>query len=152
MSPAAARPPVSTFLLTLALALAPATPAQAQHVFGDYAVHHGTMLTERLDPEVANRYDIRRSDHRALITVSVRERSTDGQSQAVRAEVKVTGVNLSAQRRELTMREADEGDAIYYLTDFRIDPPETVRFEVRVRPEGSDQTHAFEVSRTFHAD
>lgn len=150
MSFVAARPAVPTLIATLALTLA--TPAQGQHVFGDYAVHHGTMLTERLEPKVANRYDIRRSDHRALITVSVRERSADGQSQAVRAEVKVTGVNLSAQRRELTMREVDEGEAIYYLTDFRIDPPETVRFEVHVRPEGSDQAHAFEVSRTFHAD
>lgn len=152
MSPIAARTPVPTLIFILALVLALATPAQGQHVFGDYAVHHGTMLTERLDPEVANRYDIRRSDHRALITVSVRKRETEGPSRAVRAEVEVTGVNLSAQRRELTMKEADEGEAIYYLTDFRIDPPETVRFEVRVRPEGSDQTHVFEVSRTFHAD
>lgn len=146
MAHAALRLPLLGFLLGLAC------HAEAQHVFGDYAVHHGTMLTVKLDPEVASRYDVRRSDHRALVTVSVRKRLADGGSRAVHAAVEATAVNLSAQRRELAIREADEGDAIYYLADFRIDPPETVRIEVRVRPVGTQRTHTFEISRTFYAD
>ena len=146
MARTALRLPLLGFLLSLAFA------AEAQHVFGDYAVHHGTMLTVKLDPEVASRFDVRRSDHRALVTVSVRKRLADGGSRAVHAAVEATAVNLSAQRRELAIREADEGDAIYYLADFRIDPPETVRIEVRVRPEDTQRTHTFEISRTFHAD
>jgi hypothetical protein len=65
--------------------------------------------------------------------------------------VEATAINLSAQRRELTMREVDEGQAIYYLADFRIDPPETVRIEVSVTPKGSDETHELEISREFPA-
>ena len=141
-----------TLSLTVALLLtALPRPAAAQHLFGDYVIHHGTMLTANLDPEVARQYDIRRSDHRGLLTVAVRK-SADNGTKAVRAEVRAVAINLSAQRRELAMREVDEGDAIYYLADFRIDPPETVRIEIHVKPEGADEESVFEVSRRFHAE
>jgi len=138
---------LSAFLLLSAL---PVT-GSAQHPFGDYVIHHGTMLTSKLDPEVARQYDIQRSDHRGLVTVAVRK-NIKGGDKAVRAEVRATGINLSAQRRELAMREVDEGDAIYYLADFRIDPPETVRLEIHVTPEGADEEHTFEVTRHFHSE
>lgn len=121
---------------------------QAAHRFGDYVVHPGTMITANLDPQVAQQYDIQRSDHRGLVTVAVRRQGEDG-SEAVKADISATLVNMSAQRRDLTLREVDEGDAIYYLADFRIDPPETVKVEFRIRPEGGDQDLEFELSRTF---
>jgi hypothetical protein len=133
------------------LAVLPAT-ANAQQIFGDYVIHHGTMLTANLDPKVARDYDIQRSDHRGLVTVAVRKSTGDGKSKAVRADVRAVAVNLSAQRRELEMKEVDEGQAIYYLADFRIDPPETVRIELHVQPKGSDEVQVFEVSREFHAE
>ncbi len=140
--------------LTLAVLLLLAglsVPAAAQHLFGSYVIHHGTMLTANLDPEVARQYDIRRSDHRGLLTIAVRK-NVDRGSKAVRAKVRAIAINLSAQRRELSMREVDEGDAIYYLADFRIDPPETIRIEVHVKPQDSDEESVFEVSRRFHAE
>jgi len=126
--------------------------AAAQQPFGDYVIHHGTMLTANLDPKVARDYDIQRSDHRGLVTVAVRKSTEGGGSKAVRADVRAVAVNLSAQRRELAMKEVDEGEAIYYLADFRIDPPETVRIELHVQPKGSKEVHVFEVSREFHAE
>ena len=126
--------------------------AAAQQPFGDYVIHHGTMLTSNLDPEVARQYNIQRSDHRGLVTVAVRKSTEGGGSTAVRADVRAVAVNLSAQRRELSMQEVDEGEAIYYLADFRIDPPETVRIELHVQPKGSKEVHVFEVSREFHAE
>ena len=137
---------VTAFLLLSALPLT----ASAQHPFGDYVIHHGTMLTANLDPAVARQYDIQRSDHRGLVTVAVRK-NIKGGDKAVRAEVRAVAINLSAQRRELTMREVDEGEAIYYLADFRIDPPETVRLEIHVTPEGAEDQYTYEVSRRFHA-
>ena len=126
--------------------------AAAQKPFGDYVVHHGTMLTANLDPDVARQYDIQRSQNRGLVTVAVRKNVEEGGSKAVRADIRAVAVNLSAQRRELSMQEVDEGEAIYYLADFRIDPPETVRIEVHVQPKGSDETQVFEISREFHAE
>ncbi|MEF8792609.1 DUF4426 domain-containing protein [Thiohalorhabdus sp.] len=143
--------------LTLALAALAALvtlpmSATAQKLFGDYVVHHGTMLTANLDPNVARQYDIQRSQNRGLVTVAVRKNTEEGRSKAVRADVRAVAVNLSAQRRELDMHEVDEAEAIYYLADFRIDPPETVRIEFHIQPEGSDETQVFEISREFHAE
>ncbi|MFP4560137.1 MAG: DUF4426 domain-containing protein [Thiohalorhabdus sp.] len=133
--------------LCLLLAAAPAS-VSAQQLFGDYVIHHGTMLTSSLTPEVAREYDITRSNQRGLVTVAVRK-TGNGEDKPVRAKVRAVAVNLSAQRRDLEMREVDEGEAIYYVTDFRINPPEEVRLEVHVQPEGSDEEHVFEVSRLF---
>lgn len=143
---------LSLALTALAILVALPLGAAAQKPFGDYVVHHGTMLTANLDPEVARQYDIQRSQHRGLVTVAVRKNTEEGGSKAVRADVRAVAVNLSAQRRELTMQEVDEGEAIYYLADFRIDPPETVRIEIHVQPEGSDEVQVFEISREFHAE
>ncbi|KPV41456.1 hypothetical protein AN478_02485 [Thiohalorhabdus denitrificans] len=137
--------------LCLLLAVAPAS-VSAQKLFGDYVIHHGTMLTSNLTPQVAREYGITRSDHRGLVTVAVRKTGNGGEEKPVRAKVWAVAVNLSSQRRDLEMREVDEGEAIYYLSDFRINPPEKVRLEVHVQPEGSDEEHVFEVSRLFAAD
>ena len=143
---------LSLALTLLAALVALPFNAAAQQPFGDFVIHHGTMLTSNLDPEVARQYNIQRSDHRGLVTVAVRKNPDEGTSTAVRADVRAVAVNLSAQRRELTMQEVDEGDAIYYVADFRIDPPETVRIELHVQPKGSQDVHVFEISREFHAE
>ena len=143
---------LSLALFALAALVVLPFSAAAQQPFGDYVIHHGTMLTANLNPEVAREYNIQRSDHRGLVTVAVRKNTGDGGSEAVRADVRAVAVNLSAQRRELTMQEEDEGEAIYYLADFRIDPPETVRIEIHVQPKGSQDVHVFEVSREFYAE
>ena len=143
---------LSLALTALAALVVLPLSAAAQQPFGDYVIHHGTMLTANLDPEVARQYNIQRSDHRGLVTVAVRKSTGGGGSEAVRADVRAVAVNLSAQRRELTMQEVDEGEAIYYLADFRIDPPETVRIELHVQPKGSQDVHVFEVSREFYAE
>ncbi|MFB6261475.1 MAG: DUF4426 domain-containing protein [Thiohalorhabdaceae bacterium] len=109
-------------------------------------------FTANLDPDVAREYDIQRSQNRGLVTVAVRKNVEEGSSKAVRADVRAVAVNLSAQRRELSMQEVDEGEAIYYLADFRIDPPETVRIELHIQPKGSDEVQVFEISREFHAE
>lgn len=143
---------LSLALSVLAALLVLPVAASAQQPFGDYVIHHGTMLTANLDPEVARQYNIQRSDHRGLVTVAVRKTVEGGKSEAVRADVRAVAINLSAQRRELDMREVDEGAAIYYVADFRIDPPETVRIELHVQPKGSQDVHVFQVSREFHAE
>ncbi|HKJ87548.1 MAG TPA: DUF4426 domain-containing protein, partial [Gammaproteobacteria bacterium] len=72
--------------LFLLLAAVPGS-VQAQQLFGDYVIYHGTMLTSNLAPEVARQYDITRSSHRGLVTVAVRKNVGKG-SRAVRARVR----------------------------------------------------------------
>jgi hypothetical protein len=48
-------------------------------------------------------------------------------------------VNLSNQLGDISMREIKEGNAIYYLGEFRVVPPNTLKFTVTVDANGDPQ-------------
>ena len=43
-----------------------------------------------------------------------------------------------------------EGNAIYYIGEFGVTHEETVRFDVRVRPQGTPDTMQVEFSQDFY--
>ena len=90
--------------------------------------------TDQLPPEVARAYNIVRSKNRAMLNVSVL-REEDGT--AVVAQVSVKTVNLTGQLKNVTMRQIEEGDAIYYIGEVAIANRETLVFDISVTPEGS---------------
>lgn len=145
--------PLLAWLLTLWLA----GPAQAEQKqsFGLYDVHYIAMNTMDLAPDVAQQYGITRARNQALLNVSVRHRSRDGQREGARA-ARVSGqsLNLVGQITPLTFREVreeryldDDGTeqwrAIYYLTTVRFTDEDVLRFRLEVRPE--DQRRSFDV-------
>lgn len=118
--------------------------------FGDFQVHYNAMLTEDLQPEVARAYKIDRSQNRGLITISVLKKNNLGVGQAVKAKVRVSSINMSAQLIGVDMREVQEGTAIYYLGEYRVSAPETLKFNVSVKPEGAAVTYTFDFQRNFY--
>ena len=95
-------------------AIAPeAQPAEASFSdIGDHIVHFSAQSTDQLPPEVAREYNIVRSPNRAMLNVSVLDKSTN---KAVTANVTVKTVNLTGQLKNVTMRKIEEQDAIYYI-------------------------------------
>ncbi|MFO8025239.1 DUF4426 domain-containing protein [Thiohalophilus sp.] len=136
--------------LLLACSFHPATASaeQAKH-FGDYVVHYNTLSTDILEPGVAKEYDIQRSRSRAMITITVIHQ---GDGKAVPAELKVTSGMLTGHKQSLEMHEIREGDAIYYISDFPVAHRDTLNFAVRVKPEGSQQSHTFEFEKQFFTE
>ena len=124
--------------------------AEQAQTFGDVEVHYNVMPTSSLLPEVARAYKIERSDNRGLLTISVVRKNPLGVGEPVKAEVKATAANLSAQFTTIRMRELKEAAAIYYLGEFRVSPPETLRFTVNVKPAGHGQTHTLEFQQQFY--
>ena len=116
---------------------------------GDHIVHFSAQSTDQLPPDVARAYNIVRSKNRAMLNVSVLQES-DGS--AVVADVSVKTVNLTGQLKNVTMRQIDEGDAIYYIGEVGIANRETLVFDISVMPSGSDQVSDVRFKRQFFTD
>jgi hypothetical protein len=124
-------------LAALALcAVAGFAHAEKAQKFGDLEIHYNAITTDTLLPEVARAYKIERSSTRGLATISVLKRNAVGGLTPVPAKLTVQVVNLNQQLAEVPMREVREGAAIYYLGEFRIAPPDTLKFTAVVERAG----------------
>ncbi len=123
--------------LLLSLLLLPlTTSAERAHNFGDYTVHYNAFRSDIIPAEVARLHSIIRSNRRGLVNITVLKKLTDGSTQPVAARVWGHKRNLADQRSELEFFPVREQDTIYYLDQFRINPHDTLRFEVHIEPEG----------------
>ena len=139
-------------IATLLFGLLPVAPVMAEQLqkFGTYELHYNAMPTYDLAPEVAKAYNIDRSKNRVLVTISVLKSSPlGGMGQPVQAALDASAVNMSEQLSQIKMREIREGSAVYYIGEFRITPPDTLKFTVKVKPAGEKQENNIEFSQQF---
>jgi len=127
-----------------------AQPAGASSAdIGTHVIHFSAQSTDQLPPEVARAYDILRSKNRAMLNVSVIRKSDNT---AVTATVNVKTVNLTGQLKNVTMRQINEQDAIYYIGETAVANRETLIFDISVMPEGEDQATDVRFKRQFYTD
>lgn len=149
------------FLAVLALASAcgdagtPPSVPEAQPAgdtsadIGDHIVHFNAQTTDQLPPEVAGAYNIVRSPNRVMLNVSVIRESDNT---PVKARVAVKIVNLTGQLKNVTMRQIEEQQAIYYIGDLPVANSETLIFDISVMPEGADSASEVRFKRQFFTD
>lgn len=116
---------------------------------GDHVVHFSAQTTDQLPPEVARAYGIVRSKNRAMLNVSVLSASDNN---AVAAKVIVKAVNLTGQLKNITMRQIDEQDAIYYIGEIAVANRETLIFDIGVTPDGVGSQSDVRFKRQFFTD
>ncbi len=127
-----------------------AQPAGASNAdIGDHIVHFSAQSTDQLPTDVARAYNIVRSKNRAMLNVSVL-READGVP--VEATVTVKTVNLTGQLKNVTMRQINEGEAIYYIGEVGIENRETLVFDISVTPAGKTQAAEVRFKREFYTD
>ena len=127
-----------------------AQPAGATNAdIGDHVVHFSAQSTDQLSPDGARAYSIVRSKNRAMLNVSV---LTANDGTAVEAIVAVKTVNLTGQLKNVTMRQIDEGEAIYYIGEVAIANRETLVFDISVTPAGSERASDVRFKRQFFTD
>ena len=130
-----------------------AQPAEATSAdVGDFVVHFSAQSTDQLSPEIARAYNIVRSKNRAMLNVSIIRKSDN---MPVSGNVVVKTVNLTGQLKNVTMRRIEEpGDvvAIYYIGETAVANRETLVFDIRVTPEGSEKTSDVRFKRQFYTD
>jgi hypothetical protein len=118
--------------------------------FGQYVVHFNALATDQLPARVAREYRITRSKNRGMINITVLRKVLGSPGQPVHAFTDVSATNLAGQYRRIPVREVREGNAIYYIGEFGITHEETVRFDVRVRPQGTPDTLQVKFSQDFY--
>jgi hypothetical protein len=110
--------------------------AEISQKFGNLEIHYNALTTDELLPDVARAYKIERSKTRGLVTMSVLKKNKVGALLPVAAKLTVYATNMTQQLANITMREIKEGSAIYYLGEFRVVPPDTLKFTATVEVAG----------------
>ncbi len=127
-----------------------AQPAGATSAdIGKFVVHFSAQSTDQLPPDVARTYNIVRSKNRAMLTVSVLQAADNI---PVTAVVAVKTVNLTGQLKNVTMRQVNEGAAIYYIGEVTIANRETLIFDISVTPDGVEKPSEVRFKRQFFSD
>lgn len=124
------------WLALIPVLFAPFVLAEQAEKFGNVEVHYNAMLSTALLPDVAKNYNIDRSPTRGILTISVLKKNAMGVAQPIPARLSAYMVNLNNQLGDISMREVREGSAIYYLGEFRVVPPNTLKFTVAVEANG----------------
>ncbi|TCV88187.1 DUF4426 domain-containing protein [Sulfurirhabdus autotrophica] len=136
-------------LLALAFIASGSAFAERSQTFGDIEVHYNAISTDDLTPDVAKSYKLDRSKNRGLLTIAVLKKNKLGVGQPIKAEITASATNMSAQLSSLTLREVQEGNAIYYLGDFRVSPPDTMTFAIKVIPQGESKAHDVDFKQQY---
>jgi len=136
--------------LLLALILCGSAFAEEQ-TFGDYTVHYQAVNSTFLTPEIAEQYDIVRSERRAFLNVAVLRNEADGSTTPVTATLNGTKHNLLQQSEPIEFRQVREDEAIYYIGRFDFSNAEILRFTLEVHPEGQEGAHTIEWSTQLYA-
>jgi hypothetical protein len=136
-------------LLIALLCISGQTGAQQSEMFGPFELHYSVVNTTFLDPKIAATYGITRGEKRAILNLAVREHLADGGTEARTIQIKGRTWDL-IQNQFLQFKEIREGQAIYYIAQFKFINEEWRFFEMDFRPEGADQTYTFKFKHQLY--
>jgi hypothetical protein len=115
--------------------------------FDGYEILVNAMSTADLTPEVAQAYDIVRSENKGLVNLVVLGKEADT---PVSGKVQVSASNLTGQLKSMELREIVDGPSIYYIGVVMVDNRETINFDFDVQPEGSNQVLLIRFTHEFY--
>jgi hypothetical protein len=127
------------------------THAESQD-FDNYTVHYIAVGTTFLTPEIAQQYNIVRSNRRAFLNIAVIRNNSDGSTTPVPATVMGSKHNLLQQSTDVEFAEIREGEAIYYIGQFDFSNAENIRLQVSVQPEMQGPVHEIEWNTQLYSD
>lgn len=137
-----------------ALALAwTSVAAQAESVaFDDYEVHYSVFPSTFLKPEVAAQNNLNRSKAIGILNISIMEENELGGLQTVSGQVEGKVLNDIQQPRFLAFRRIQEGDAVYFISEFQYRPGELLTFHVTARPTGAGTDLPIRFAHTLYEE
>jgi hypothetical protein len=142
-----ARPLSAVFAIALTFAGAAGASEVARH--GDLEVHGVAVPTLELTPEAARDFNITPSTERGLLTVTLIRKGRGGKAESVAGQVYAGGFTQDNKLFTIPIREVRQPDGIYYLGEYRVNAPDTIRFLVNANVLGKSMKVEF--SRAFNA-
>ncbi|MGB5445125.1 MAG: DUF4426 domain-containing protein [Psychromonas sp.] len=125
----------------------PSFGAQFQ-TYNNLEVHYIALSSTFLQPDIAQKYAIKRSKYNGIINISVLDKNAG--NKAVAAVISGTGQNLLGQSQQLNFSEIKEGEAIYYIADYPFSNEEIVNFNITIKAQ--DKTNILKFQHKFYAD
>lgn len=114
-------------LLCAALAVSPAQAVEVARV-GDLEVHCVAVPSTELTPEAAKAYNVAPAPGRGLLTITLMKRTRPGEARSVAGQVYAGAVNQNNFISSIPIREIRDGDEVFYLGEYRVSTPDTLRF------------------------
>lgn len=105
--------------------------------------------TLELTQDAAKKFNVDRAANRGLLTVTVVKKGKAGKGDTVQAQVYAGAINQRNSLSNIPIREVREGDSVYYLGEFQVSTPDTLRFLVNANVLGKPLKSDF--SREFPA-
>jgi hypothetical protein len=141
-----------SFARALILLLAGVLPmlahAQQSEMFDNYELHYTVVNSTFVAPEVAASYGITRGKKRAFLNLAVREHNGDT---AVTRPMLLQGRTWDLiHGQTFEFKEIREGDAVYYIAEFKFINEEWRFFEIDFRPEGANKTYTFKFKHQLY--
>ena len=133
-------------LLGAALAASPVQAVEITRV-GDLEMHCIAVPTSELTAEAARAYNVDQGTGRGLLTITLVRKGRNGEAKAVPGQVYAGAINLRNHISSIPIRQVQEGDTIYYLGEYRVQAPDTLRFLVNANVQGRMMKAEF--SRAF---
>lgn len=125
-----------------------AASQQATSRVGDVTIRASAIQTSALQPEVASRYGIERSDGTVMLLVAVRQGS-QAQATSLPARISATATDLRGHVQPIAMRELRSGELLDYVGTVEVATPDTLRFEIDIVREGGAHS-SMQFSRDFY--
>ncbi len=116
-------------------------------VQGNLELRAEAMPTNTLSAESAQAYKVQPAADRGLLVVTVMKSGKTGQLATVPAQVYAGAMTQSNFLLNIPLREVQVGNSVYYLGEFRITPPDVLRFLVNANVLGTPLKAEF--SRSF---
>lgn len=95
----------------------------------NWEIHHIAFPSTFIQANVAKAVGVERRNTNGLINISILD-TNKSPKQPVKLALSGYAKNLVGQRKELSFKEVDEGDAVYYLAQIRHANEETFRIYV----------------------
>ncbi len=127
-----------------------ATQAQANDRYStrDIELYSVAVPTTELTAEAAKNYNVERSPTRGLLTVTLVKKGKSGANETIAGQVYAGAINLRNNLSNIPIREVHEGGSVYYLGEFQVSTPDTLRFLVNANVMGKVMKSEF--ARDFH--
>lgn len=122
--------------------------AEQKIVKDNWDIHYIAFPSSFLEPKVAKEYGLIRSKYQAVINISVLDNSNNNKAQ--RASLSGFAKNLAGQTIGLDFKKVEEGESIYYLSQFKYHDNEPVKFTVVVQL--GDRTETIQFNKRFYVE
>lgn len=146
---ALARDTLHLLALTISLTFSASTLAEFKD-FGDYEVHYSVFPSTFLTPEVAAQNNLTRSKAIGILNISIMETTELGGLKTVTGQVEGRVLNDIQQPRFLAFRRIQEGDAVYFISEFQYRSGELLTFHVTARPTGHAEDLPIRFAHTLY--